>query len=199
MACSFIVEPSFSQQPRIHSDYEGWSRMIPTHAKLQFAGGMGLVSAGAGWDYGRHNQWETDFLLGFLPAKYADETHITLTLRQNYIPWNISLSSRFAYEPLACGLYFNFISGERFWMRQPDKYPGTRYYSFVSRMRIHLSLGQRIRWNFQSDNLFRSVSLYYEFSANDLNIISKVTNSELKLSDILFFSVGLKFHIQPHR
>lgn len=189
------AEPSFAQQRRSHPDYKGWKRMIPTHVKGQFAGGMGLVSVGVGWDYGRTNQWESEVLVGFLPAEYADKTHLTLSLRQLYIPWDITLSERFSFEPLSCGLYFNFISGDRFWVHQPSKYPGSHYYTFSSRIRLHACMGQRARWNISSDSLLKSISLYYELSANDLNIISKVTNRELKLSDIVFFSVGLRFQL----
>lgn len=187
---------SHAQQHRSHPDYMGWARMIPTHIKGQFAGGMGLASAGIGWDYGRTNQWESEVFFGILPAKYADQTHITLSLRQLYIPWDITLSERFSLEPFTCGLYLNFISGDRFWVHQPSKYPGAHYYTFSSRIRLHTCIGQRVRWNLESKSSLKSISLYYELSANDLNIISKMTNRELRLSDIIFFSVGVRFQLQ---
>lgn len=28
---------------RVHRGYEGWERLTPTHVKLQFAGGIGLL------------------------------------------------------------------------------------------------------------------------------------------------------------
>ena len=31
---------------RIHLRYEGWERMKPTHVKMQYAGGMGVLSTG---------------------------------------------------------------------------------------------------------------------------------------------------------
>ena len=40
--------------------------MKPTHVKMQYAGGMGVLSTGVGWDYGKRRQWETDVLLGYL-------------------------------------------------------------------------------------------------------------------------------------
>lgn len=69
---------------RIHLRYEGWERMKPTHVKMQYAGGMGVLSTGVGWDYGKRRQWETDVLLGYLPAKYASDFLLTLTVKQNY-------------------------------------------------------------------------------------------------------------------
>ena len=58
---------------RRHTCRDGWRRMIPTHVKVQYAGGMGFLSFGAGWDYGRKCQWETDLYLGFLPRSKADK------------------------------------------------------------------------------------------------------------------------------
>lgn len=45
---------------RVHRYRKRWEALIPTHTKIQFAGNMGLLSLGTGWDYGKRNQWETD-------------------------------------------------------------------------------------------------------------------------------------------
>ena len=37
---------------RVHRYRRAWEALIPTHTKLQYAGGMGLLSWGIGWDYG---------------------------------------------------------------------------------------------------------------------------------------------------
>lgn len=179
---------------REHTGYTGWERTIPTHIKAQYAGGMGFLSLGCGWDYGRKKRWETDLLVGFLPGAYSDRTHMTFTLRQNYIPWSIRCCDRFAIEPFACGLYFNLIAGEDYWVREPDRYPGG-YYRFTSRLRSYLYVGQRFTYYLKNDGLLRDVTLYYELSANDLDIISKCTNKSLGLSDIVYFSVGVKFQL----
>lgn len=50
---------------RTYRGYEGWKKVVPTHVKLQYAGDMGVFAAGCGWDYGRKEQWETDFMIGF--------------------------------------------------------------------------------------------------------------------------------------
>ena len=81
---------------RRHTCRDGWRRMIPTHVKVQYAGGMGFLSFGAGWDYGRKCQWETDLYLGFLPRSKADKFYVTTTAKQSYIPWSIACGNRFA-------------------------------------------------------------------------------------------------------
>lgn len=180
---------------REHRGYEGWERGIPTHVKAQYAGGMGFMSLGCGWDYGRKCRWETDLLIGILPKAYSDHTHMTFTLRQNYIPWSIRCCDRFAVEPFACGIYFNFITGDDYWVREPDRYPGDKYYNFTSRLRTYLYVGQRFTYYLKNDSLLRSITLYYEFSANDLDIVAKCGNRSIGLSDIVRFSVGVKFQL----
>jgi hypothetical protein len=180
---------------REHVGYEGWERVLPTHIKAQYAGGMGFLSLGYGWDYGRKCQWETDMLVGVLPKGYADHTHITLTLKQNYIPWSIRCCERFAIEPFSCGLYLSIISGQDYWMHEPIRYPHRDYYRFSSRLRAFLYAGQRITCYTRGNSLLQSVTLYYELSANDLDIVSKCTNHSLKLSDITYFSAGLRFQL----
>lgn len=55
---------------RVHHYRKAWGALIPTHIKIQYAGGMGMFSAGVGWDYGKHGQWETDLMFGFI-AKHS--------------------------------------------------------------------------------------------------------------------------------
>ncbi len=70
----YIAEPVLrtGYDKRVHRFRKNWERIIPTHSKIQYAGNMGLLSFGTGWDYGKRNQWETDVLLGFIP-KYSSK------------------------------------------------------------------------------------------------------------------------------
>lgn len=145
---------------RVHRYRKHWESLIPTHTKLQFAGNMGLLSLGTGWDYGKRNQWETDILFGILPKYDSKRTKITMTLKQNYMPWSISLGKDFAVEPLACGMYFNTVFGGEFWTHEPDRYP-KGYYGFSSKVRIHAFLGQRLTYKHTSTLALGSKSHYF--------------------------------------
>ncbi len=92
---------------RAEVGYTGWKRIVPTHVKAQYGGGMGLLSVGGGWDYGRKCRWETDLLIGYLPKRYSDNFHTTLTLKQNYIPWQLHLHDRLSIDPLTGSCYLN--------------------------------------------------------------------------------------------
>ena len=71
---------------RVHRFRKNWERIIPTHSKIQFAGNMGLLSFGTGWDYGKHNQWETDLLLGFIPKYSSRESPLLVMFCAKGVP-----------------------------------------------------------------------------------------------------------------
>lgn len=172
----------------------GWSRLIPRYNKIQFAGSMGLISLGVGWDYGKKKQWETDLLFGYLPKFDGEEGHVTITLKENYIPWRIPIkTSRWSVEPFTVSLYINKIFGDEFWSKEPDKYPD-KYYNVATNLRFNLAFGQRIRFELNSKKvLSEHIDFFYELGTNDLYIISYFTNKYLHLTDIFNLSFGLKF------
>lgn len=171
----------------------GWAKLVPRYNKLQFAGSMGVLSFGIGWDYGKKKRWETDLFLGYLPKFDGKEGHMTITLKQNYIPWKVNIrKSRWMFEPLTVSLYLNKIFGDEFWAKEPDKYPD-KYYNVATNLRFNLSFGQRINFQVKPIGLSDRISLFYEVGTNDLYIISFFTNKYLSLADIFNLSLGIKF------
>lgn len=170
-----------------------WNKLIPSYSKLQFAGGMGLVSVGTGWEYGKNRQWETDLLLGIIPKHSSKRAKVTLTIKQNFTPWRMPLRGRFALEPLSTGLYLNTVFGGEFWMKNPDRYP-QGYYWFSTRLRIHVFVGQRIRFDIPENHrwFLSAITAFYELSTCDLYVIQAVRNSYMKAGDVLRLSFGLK-------
>ena len=178
----------------------GWANLIPDYSKLQFAGGMGVLSAGVGWAYGRKDKWETDVFIGFLPRFQGKDGHATFTLKENFYPWKIKLNhedrySSWTLEPFSVSLYINKIFGDgEFWTRQPDRYP-QKYYVLATNLRFNLSFGQRINFALKNPRFANTVSFFYEVGTNDLYVICAIQNRTLKLHDIFSLSLGLKFQI----
>lgn len=183
-------------EKRIENYQTQWQKLIPRYTKIQFAGNMGLLSFGTGWDYAKH--WETDVFLGFVPKYSTDKTKITFTAKQNYIPWNIDIKNKrtFFFEPLTCGMYVNTVFGGDFWTKEPDKYP-SGYYNFSTKVRFNIFLGQRITYKIDKSKRFfaKSITFFYEVNTNDLYIVSAFTNSYLTPKDYLTLSFGLKLQI----
>ncbi|MFT3903080.1 MAG: hypothetical protein QM727_07890 [Niabella sp.] len=144
-----------------------WQRLIPKYYKVQYAGSMGLISLGTGWDYGRNGRWETDMFLGFVPKFSTERTKFTFTLKQNFIPWAMRISEDIRLKPFSTGLYLNTMFGRDFWGTQPSKYP-SKYYNFSPKMRINIFAGQGWEYTLRPNqqNLCKSVTFFYEVSTN---------------------------------
>lgn len=193
-----VVRDSLPRYVR-HADFMRalWDRLVPQYLKVQYAGSIGLVSIGTGWDYGRHDRWETDLLVGFTP-KYEDmRIKVTLTLRQQFTPWSLPLkrAPRWSVEPLTCGLFMSTTLDNRFWTQEPGRYPNS-YYNFSTKVRFNLFLGQQVTVSLANRKaLHRAVSFYYQLSISELNLVSAWGNSYLRPSDYLSLAFGLKFHL----
>lgn len=169
-------------------------KVMPRFMKAQFAGSIGAVSIGIGWNYGR-DHWETDFIAGLVPRN-SDHAMLTLTLKQNYLPWKINLGKNFMCEPLTCGIFLNTLLDNDFWVKNPDKYP-SGYYTFSTKMRIHVFTGQRVTYKFKrQDKFVKAVSLFYEINTADLYLINAITNSYIKPKDFLSLAIGIKAQIR---
>lgn len=200
-----ISEPSFAQadasvnqkyEKRIEKYKSAWNKLIPDHYKIQYAGSMGIASLGVGWAYGKNNQWETDFHLGIVPRYSTHRAKATITLKQNFMPWKTNIGKDFYVELFSCGLYINSILDGDFWTNEPDKYPNS-YYSFSTKLRFNIYLGQRITYKIRPEKrtFAKALTFYYEISTSDLYIANAFTNSYLKPTDYLHLSLGLKMAI----
>lgn len=170
-----------------------WMKLIPKYGKVQFAGSVGVLSFGGGWNYGK-DKWETDFLFGFVSSK-EHEPMATFTLKQNFIPWRYPINDKITFEPLTCGIYFNTLLNGDFWTKQPAKYPSD-YYFFPTKIRTLAFIGERI--TFKVDNKFihnKYLTLFYELSTCDLYFLCALDNRTLKPKDYISLSFGIKLQI----
>ena len=181
-------------QRKLQQYRSGWNRLIPKYQNIQYAGSMGFLSLGVGWDYGREKQWETEIMFGLVPRFSSNKAKVTFTLKQNYAPWELPLGGKWWLEPLVTGLYMNTVLSDDFWVKEPEKYPNN-YYKFSTRVRFHVFVGQRIAIDLGPHSPFRRVTAFYELSTCDLYVISSATNKYVKTWDILSLSFGVKLHI----
>ena len=191
----FLISiPSYSQiDSLLKEKYKSaWNKLIPTQVKWQYAGDMGTMSIGAGWDYGRRRQWETNLFVGYLSASGSSPVHVTATLKQTYAPFRVGLGRDLSIQPITAGFYMNKVFGQYFWSKLPDRYP-RNYYFWILNTRFNVFLGQSL--TFYCPKLLKgdSISLFYEFNTNDLYVISAIGNRYIGLKDIVNLSFGAKF------
>ncbi len=201
-------------QQRVLRSYERWNNLIPNISTLQLAGNIGVFSAGFGWDYGKHDRWETVLQFGLVPKDHNERAAFTFTARECLIPWSVGLGYRrwaapqasdthipwnkraaFSFEPAVFSFFANTIFNDEFWVKEPEKYNGGDYYRFSSKVRFHLGIGSRISLNIPEAKRrhYDRISLYYELSSYDLAIISAIPNKDITLGDILCLGLGIQY------
>lgn len=182
---------------RIDKYQEFHSRLIPRYTKIQFAGSIGMLSGGVGWDYGKGRRWETDLLVGFVPRFESNRAKLTFTLRENIRPWRIALgTSPIDFHPLRASIGVNAIIGHEFWTSNPERYPDG-YYFFSTKFHVVASFGQQWTYNISQDKRrrWRAVGFFYDMSTTDTYLLSGFGNKYIGFKDMFHLSLGLKLQI----
>lgn len=173
-----------------------WDVLMPTQTVIQTCGNMGIISLGIGWDYGKRSQWETHLLFGIVPKYDSDAIKMTITLKENFIPWRKDWGKGWQFEPLECTLYLNTVLGHDFWTKQPTKYE-SGYYPFSTRIRPNLGFGERFTYQIPNNRRKRvkSLTLFYELSTNDIYFMRFYRNGNAGFWDVFGLSFGAKMQI----
>jgi hypothetical protein len=174
--------------------HQRWLKLIPNLGVVQYAGDIGMLSAGLGWDYGKHDRWETIILFGYLPKFNSTHHDVTFTLKENLVPWSIDCTHGVTVQPAAFTFFVNSVFDEEFWTEEPDRYP-SGYYGFSSRIRYSIGFGGRVSLDIPEAKRRRTdrVSLYYELSTCDLYLVSAVPNKHISFADILRLGLGVQY------
>lgn len=181
----------------IHAESRGvLSALVPRLYSMQYAGDIGKMSVGVGWNYGKGKRWEIHLFVGYLPKDNTPEDYWTFTLKEMFTPWKLDLSERASIDPLYVTLFVNSIFSDDFWHREPHRYP-KGYYGFSSKVRFHIGFGHRFTFNHSEKyrSIIKKTTVYYEVSTCDLFIRQKFLNSYIPLKDIICLGFGLQWTI----
>jgi hypothetical protein len=161
--------------------------LLPDHAKLQFAGALGLVSAGGGWALAGR-RLELDLLVGWVPPSLAGFHLVALTGKGTWLPFDVSIA-RWRLRPFTLALAFTHSFGDQFWLRLPGRYP-PRYYPLATSLRWSVAaggaLGRRV-------GRLEHLGVYWEVVAVDLPLVHWVKNPRaVRASDVLSLALGVR-------
>ncbi|GEO06309.1 hypothetical protein AAE02nite_39730 [Adhaeribacter aerolatus] len=164
---------------------------LPDHAVMQFAGNIGLLSAGPGYSYAR-DKMQTDILYGFTPGFEINTSIHILTAKTAYHPFKVELKNGYLLEPLRLGLGISYSVGHQFYTTWPEHYPDG-YYWWTTSFRLTPFLGASISRQVGSGNAaIKRVQLYSELGSHDLAVVSFLNNKKLPVGRILNLALGTK-------
>ena len=179
---------------KISAQKKGFKISPPDHIKIQYAGGMGFISIGAGYST-KKQKLEGDLYYGYLPESIGGVSIHSISGKVAWIPIHSVSIKKYQVEPLMTGLVVNYNFGKQYFSFDPPYYPYL-YYSFPTAIHSALFLGSRIGYNFPTQSYVKRISLYYEILSFDREIISFVSNTKsLRITDIVTLALGVKVNI----
>ncbi|MBD1398994.1 hypothetical protein H9Q13_17630 [Pontibacter sp. JH31] len=165
----------------------------PYHAKVQYAGSLGLVSLGAGRSF-FHEKLETDVFLGYLPEKFGGDRIFTAALKATYVPFKPIPIRSVNWQPLRTGLQLGYTFGDEYFVSEPrDKYPKS-YYGFPTALHLYLYLGGQV--DFTRKEKLSRFGVYYEVGSSAEYLISYIQNPKyLGPGKIFNLALGLRMRL----
>jgi hypothetical protein len=162
---------------------------VPSTAKAQFAGNVGMIALGGGWSW-----WERrvdlDLLAGWVPPMNGSSSIWSITLKPTFWPARIDLPHGWRLRPISVGGTATYTLGDRFFLFQPDRYP-KGYYPVNTALRIGAFLGGSVGKEVSLAPL-AGVDLYWEVGFTDLELYLFVLNPHARsLFDTLHGALGI--------
>ncbi|HEY4651550.1 MAG TPA: hypothetical protein VIG72_09055 [Pontibacter sp.] len=163
---------------------------VPDAAVLQFAGNMGMLAIGPGYEFAKE-RLTTDLLYGFVPRFDADEAEHLLTLKGTYKPWKIKRRHEITVVPVQAGLGLSYYFSGKYPLTWSDKYP-KGYYWWSPKVRLLGFMGTSVTKNIRNSSI-EKVGLYGELGTYDLVATSWFKEEgALKLWEIVNISLGAR-------
>ena len=164
---------------------------LPDFGVVQYAGSIGFVSVGAGYDVFK-SKARFSMHYGFIPSTKGGPLNV-LTTKFFYKPKYYSLSNRLKLNPFDIGIMGSFHYGDNFEERWPDGVHPKGYYWWHPAIRLHIAMETSLTYLFPKDHRFTSITGYYEFNTNELYLVSYIKNARtIKPWDIVKLGAGVR-------
>jgi hypothetical protein len=165
---------------------------LPDQARLQFAGHVGLLAPGVGWEFARE-RLEADLLYGFVPASVAGEDLHALTLKVGWRPLALSPRPRWRLRPLTSAVQLTYTLDRDHFVRQPGRYPRS-YYDVPTAVRAGVAVGASLGRERRGGG---EVAVYAELVALDVMLVAWARNPRtIGPRDVFSLALGLRADLE---
>jgi hypothetical protein len=185
-----ILFVEFAQSQNFGKD--STNKFVPKHTVVQYAGDMGFLSAGVGYDFFSY-RIAMDFMVGYLPQYFGGVELVTGNFKIRYTPYHFKVLNQLYLSPFQFGLFTSYAFGEQYTNLNSDKYP-SGYYWWTTDVRFGLFIGQSLMIISKPSSKIIAKEIYYEFTTNDLLLYIYLDNDVIALNEIIYFDCGIKFY-----
>lgn len=162
---------------------------IPDHLKVQYAGNIGFMSIGAG--YNVNKRYEPTLYFGLLNETLGDSytTVTTVSLKNSFKLFSRPVWNHF-YPKI--GLSVNWGHTNNTFNKLPEHYPNKYYFQ----NKVHLAPFIGGEWQ-QSikDKHLKAIGLYVEMATLDAYLLECIRTRYVSITDIWNIAVGASFYI----
>jgi hypothetical protein len=165
----------------------------PEHLIIQYAGSIGEVSGGAGYNVFK-GKARVSAHFGYVPKAVGGPLSIVST-KLIFIPRSYRISERVMVNPFDAGLMITYHFGEAFNSTWPASQYPENYYWWKTTFRFHLNIESSITVKIRDNATFKAVTGYIEFNSNELYLVSLCQNMHsLRVWDAVMLGAGARFH-----
>ena len=169
--------------------------LIPDDAIVQYAGSIGYVSIGAGYELFSNKRGNIDVNYGYVPKSKGGELHM-FTAKFAYKPFVIKIKDWATIYPFNPGVFVTYTVNNALSFNFPtDNYP-KGYYYWSEAARPHLSFSnefQLTKSRMLEKTGLKALSIYSEFNTNDYYLVNYFQNtSSLSVTDIFKLGIGVR-------
>lgn len=164
--------------------------IVPDHVRLQYAGNMGVLSAGVGYNF-VNDRLQVSLMDGFVPASIAGNNINTIALKSSYDVVQLQLARK-TLAPYA-GLATMFeTSGNGVYKSLPARYIDRKYYQ-MSAFHVAVFVGGKLALPVGTRQ-DQKLELYAETGTLDSYIYYYCRNEILNFTDMFSMAVGISYH-----
>ncbi|MES2826795.1 MAG: hypothetical protein V4687_01515 [Bacteroidota bacterium] len=169
--------------------------LIPDEGILQYAGSIGYVSIGAGYEIFGNKRGNIDLNYGYVPESKGGSLHM-VTAKFAYRPFVIRIKDKLKIYPFNPGVFVTYTFNKELSFNFPtDNYP-KGYYYWSEAARPHLSFSTEVEINngkLLDKTGLKALSIYSEFNTNDFYLVNYLQNTtSLSVTDIFKLGIGLR-------
>jgi hypothetical protein len=165
---------------------------VPDAAVVQYAGNMGMVAIGPGYDLSE-GKISIDLLYGYVPKFDAPEAGHMFTLKSTYKPVVLSINQHYSITPIQAGIAFSYNFGDEFSLTSEEPIPGG-YYWWSTRLRILGFAGVSVNRT-TKNKYIKDVGAYAELGTYELLAVAWFLDEKLTLWDIASASIGVRVRL----
>jgi hypothetical protein len=164
------------------------SKFLPEYVKVQFAGGIGFLSVGTGYN-NKKEKLEGDLWYGYVPQSVGGVEIHSLSAKVTWHPVKKKEWRSYELRPLSLGALASYTFGKQYFLFSPKNYPYS-YYNFPTALHGGVFIGGRLDRKLSSG---KKLGIYYELGTNDRELVSYGTNLDaISPLDILNLAIGAK-------